>query len=238
MTVWQEKERELAALLLDQQKAAAAQNDYKNLKRYHFVRFVEGKKAERQLKHLVQMRKSVKVSGHEANSQALEKAIHEAEVDLNYTKYVPLGVKYISLFVEDEIDKSKSKPTMKKQSYAILSEEQKDDLRNFEDDLCNVVRSAAGVKPPLWFEVEQCMAGGQEKLDALRERQSTVKALDRELTTVGGKMDAVRRSGANAPQADEATPVPSWLDDDGIIDPKDLDSDGDENMSDGGFFER
>jgi hypothetical protein len=31
---------------------------------------------------------------------------------------------------------------------------------------------------------------------------------------------------------------PDWLDDDGVIDPADLDSDQDEDMGDGGFFER
>lgn len=234
-TVRQEKERELAALLLDQKKAQLAQATRKNLQRYHFVRFVERQKAERTLKKLVKLKESSSHSDNEAYKKKLEKSIHEAEVDLNYTKYAPLGEKYISLFVQEENDKHKHKTQMKKKSYAILTEEQREELQLFEDELANIVRTATGTKPPMWYEVEKYMSEGQEKLEALREgKLSAGNKLAKELATVGGKDLAALRSSTAQPVESR----PSWLDDDGMIDPADLDSDDDEEMSDGGFFER
>ncbi|EXJ92527.1 hypothetical protein A1O3_01079 [Capronia epimyces CBS 606.96] len=235
MTVRQEKERELAALLLDQQKAQLAKASKKNLQRYHFVRFVERQKAERTLKQLIKLKESSNCASDEEHMKKLDKSIHEAEVDLNYTKYAPLGEKYISLFVMEENDKQKRKSQMKKKSYAILTDTQREELQQIEDDLANVVRTAIGTKPPMWYEVEKCMNEGQEKLDALREGRLTVgNKLVKELAAVGGKDDAALRSSTAQPVESR----PSWLDDDGVIDPADLDSDDDEDMSDGGFFER
>ena len=51
--VRQDKERELAGYLADQQKEQAEKDKNKNLTRYHFVRFMERKKAERALKKLI-----------------------------------------------------------------------------------------------------------------------------------------------------------------------------------------
>lgn len=237
MKVRQDKERELAALLLDQQKAQLAQAARKNLQRYHFVRFVERQKATRILKKLLERR----VAGQDRDEiykEKLEKLIHDAEVDLNYTKYAPLGDKYISLFVQEDAEKEKgrNKPDMNKKEYAILDPEQKEELRTFQDELSNVARTAAGTKPPMWYEVEKCMVEGEAKLEALREgKLNTANKLKKELATVGGKEDATARNAKELPD-EEARP--SWLDDDGIIDPADLDSDQDDDMSDGGFFER
>ncbi|EXJ85531.1 hypothetical protein A1O1_05895 [Capronia coronata CBS 617.96] len=235
MTVRQEKERELAALLLDQQKAQLANATRKNLQRYHFVRFVERQKAERTLKKLLKLKESSNPSDNEESQKKLDKSIHEAEVDLNYTKYAPLGEKYISLFVQEEDDKQKHKSQMKKKAYAILTDAQREELQLIEDDLANIVRTAGGTKPPMWYEVEKCMKEGQEKLDALREgRLSAGNKLAKELATVGGKDLAALRSSTAQP----VDSTPSWLDDDGVIDPADLDSDDDDEMGDGGFFER
>ncbi|KAI1628792.1 hypothetical protein EDD37DRAFT_20573 [Exophiala viscosa] len=241
MTIRQEKERELAALLLDQQKAALAENGKKNLKRYHFVRFVERQKAQRAVKKLHKMRDDG-IATDEGQRKELEEKIHEAEVDFAYTQYAPLGEKYLSIYVEENKEKGTSKPRMNPKSYSILTDEQKGELRNFADELANVVRSAAGTKPPMWYEVEKYMAEGQAKLDALREGKMTGKKIDKDIAAVGGKEAAALRGLHNNGSATKA----SWLEDDGKIDPADLDSDDeeggvqvdDEDMSDGGFFER
>ncbi|KAK4946990.1 rRNA-processing protein efg1 [Elasticomyces elasticus] len=241
MTIRQEKERELAALLLDQQKAALAENGRKNLKRYHFVRFVERQKAQRMVKKLHKLRNERK-DLDEAQRKELEEKIHEVEVDFAYTQYAPLGEKYLSIYVEENKEKGTSKPRMNPKSYSVLSDEQKGELRDFADELANVVRSAAGTKPPMWYEVEKYMAEGQEKLDALREGKLTSKKIDKDIAAVGGKDAAALRTLHN----NAAATKPSWLADDGMIDPADLDSDNvdggvqvdDEDISDGGFFER
>ncbi|KAL6244590.1 rRNA-processing protein efg1 [Rhinocladiella similis] len=247
MTVRQEKERELAALLLDQEKAEIAQNARRNLQRYHFVRFMERQKATRALKKLVKLRSSP--SYKDEYKKKLEGMIHEAEVDVAYTQYAPLGEKYISLYVggDSQVDKKE----MGKKTYAILNSTQRDEFRAISDDLAQIVRTASGTKPPMWYEVEKYMAEGEDKLNALREGKLTVLKVDKELASVGGKEQAsLRRLHQHTSEE-----KPSWLEDDGVIDPADLDSDdqqqegvqigrndddadSDEDMSDGGFFER
>lgn len=233
----QEKERELAALLLEQGKAQVAQASRKNLQRYHYVRFVERKKATKTLQKLRKLRESGSDKDEEFKAQ-FDKQIHNAEVDLNYTQYAPLGDKYISIFVQDGKDKetAKNRPAMNKKAYAILDEAQREELRSLSDDSANVARTAAGTKPPMWYEVEKCMAEGIEKLEALRDgKLRSGNQMPTQLVSVGGREEAGLRS-ANGKEIEESRP--SWLDDDGMIDPKDLDSEEDEDMSDGGFFER
>ncbi|KAK7894827.1 rRNA-processing protein efg1 [Exophiala xenobiotica] len=245
MTVRHEKERELAALLLDQQKAELAKDSRKNLQRYHFVRFVERQKATRLLKKLIKLRDNPAYSGDEGYQKNLQKMIHQTEVDIAYTQYAPLGEKYISLFVEDDKEGGSSKTKKDKRANPILDEDRRGELRNFSDELANVARTATGAKPPMWYEVESYMAEGEDKLKALREGKLTGKKLDKDLAAVGGKKEADLRS-LHQTKAEEK---PSWLDDGGMIDPADLDSDNeeggvrvreqdDEDMSDGGFFER
>ncbi|OAP57532.1 hypothetical protein AYL99_08270 [Fonsecaea erecta] len=233
-TVRQEKERELAALLFDQKRARAAQHARRNLQRYHFVRFMERKKAERSLKQLLRRRDSAEYN-EPANKSELEELIHVAQVDINYTKYAPLGEKYISLYV-DEAKGKKNKPKISKSEMEELDRDQQDEKRHFVDHMSNIVRSANGAKPPMWYEVEKLMEEGEAKLEALREgKLTTGNRLQKELASLGGKEEAEMRS-VTGNQLEETKP--SWLDDDGIIDPADLDSDQDGEMSDGGFFER
>lgn len=227
----------MAALLLEQGKAQVAQASRKNLQRYHYVRFVERKKATKTLQKLRKLRESGSDKDEEFKAQ-FDKQIHNAEVDLNYTQYAPLGDKYISIFVQDGKDKetAKNRPAMNKKAYAILDEAQREELRSLSDDSANVARTAAGTKPPMWYEVEKCMAEGIEKLEALRDgKLRSGNQMPTQLVSVGGREEAGLRS-ANGKEIEESRP--SWLDDDGMIDPKDLDSEEDEDMSDGGFFER
>lgn len=224
MTVRQEKERELAALLLDQEKKRILEDGRKNLQKYHFVRFIERQKSERALKKLIQRRNNSDEQDDAAKEQ-LEKQIHETEVDLNYAKYSPLGEKYISLL--PNTDKRRGNLPMASEDSALLNSEEADNLLNFEDEQSNLLRSASGAKPPMWYQVEACMREGQSKLEALRDGKLNAGAkLDKELTAVGSKAEAASRLVHDPFLAEED-----------MIDPADLDSD-DENMSDGGFFER
>lgn len=240
-TVKQEKERELAGLLFDQQKQVIKEAGKKNLKRYHFIRFVERQKASRMLKQL----KKAQASGDV--SEDLEKRIHECEVDLNYTTYAPLAQKYISIYAREDSIPGKPRPLarnlsrMHKQDYAMLSEEQQYEIEQAcmeAADMMQVIDPTSGLKPPMWYIVEEKMKGGQKALDNLRDEQLSMDHLKSELVIgVGAKK------------------TPDWLDDDGKINAEDLDSESDgenkggatidavsedEEMSDGdgGFFEK
>lgn len=92
-TIQQEKERELAALVHEQNKTVSKKQVRKNLEKYHYVRFLERRKAEKKLK---QLQKQQDAHGDSAD---LSKKIHEMEVNLNYAIYAPLGEKYVSVFV-------------------------------------------------------------------------------------------------------------------------------------------
>ncbi|RMZ77542.1 hypothetical protein DV737_g4332, partial [Chaetothyriales sp. CBS 132003] len=219
-----DKERELAGLLHDQAKARVTRTKRQITQRYHMVRFFERKKAERKLKRLMGQKKELEAAlgltpadelkdaaaaadNDDGNAMALsddaskreklsklEKEVHEAQVDVNYTR------------------------------------------ANEESGVMKVAES--GRKPPIWAEVEKCMqAGGDEaavkrRLEALRDRMPA------QVETV-----AVRNTGETttaavaAGKTDEGQTKPAWLDEDGHIDPNDLDSDGDDVMGDGGFFE-
>lgn len=223
MTVRQEKERELAALLVDQEKKRIADDGRKNLSKYHFVRFIERQKFERSLKKLIQQRDAPD-SQDEGAKEQLEKKIHDTEVGLNYTKYAPLGEKYISLLSTN--DNRRRNLPMPTEDSGLLNTDEADDLLNFEDEQSNLLRLAPGMKPPMWYQIEECMVEGQSKLEALRDGKLNAGAkLDKELTAVGSKKEAASRLVQDP-----------FLREEDMIDPADLDSD--ENMSDGGFFER
>lgn len=99
-TIQQEKERELAALLHEQSQTFSKKQVRKTLEKYHYVRFLERKKAEKKLK---QLRKQWETQGNKAD---LSTRIHEMEVNRNYAIYAPLGEKYISLFVSEAGEES------------------------------------------------------------------------------------------------------------------------------------
>lgn len=254
--VRQEKERELASLLFDQEKDKVAQTTKKMIKRYHMVRFIERKKAEKHLKNLRKelgdLQKNVPVAkgpdegslggteqskvSKKARRKELYEKIHEAEVDLNYTLYSPLDQKYISIFAAEWKDPG-SGLTSKKVK-AIFTEEQKRELQHIQDEASNLVKSAGNVKPPIWFEVEKCMKGetntAQKKLELLRDGK-----LHGENTTISQGMLSVRRKGDVGQPTDVAEMTeeqPAWLDEDEemLMDP-DLADCSDEDDEDGGM---
>lgn len=229
MTVRQEKERELAALLVDQEKKRIAADGRRNLSKYHFVRFIERQKFERSLKRLIQQR-DASSEQDETSKVQLEQKIHETEVNLNYTKYAPLGEKYISLLPNH--GSRKGNPPMPTEDSAMLNSEEADDSLDFEDEQSNLFNLDSGKKPSMWYQVEECMLEGQSKLEALRDGKLNAEPkFDKELTAGGNKAEATSRLVRNPrPLRDRL------LGDEDAIDQADVDSD--ENMSDGGFFER
>lgn len=112
-TIRQDKERELAALVHEQNKTALKKQARKTIEKYHYVRFLERRRAEKKLKQL-QRRQAASGDSDDAD---LSKQIHEMEVNLNYAIYAPLGQKYISVFVpetekEQAEDGRRPKPPM------------------------------------------------------------------------------------------------------------------------------
>lgn len=231
-TVRQEKERELAALLFEQEKLRLARDKKQMIQRYHMVRFFERRKAERVLKQLNRQREQKATDGQPIPDE-LTKSIHETEVDVKYAVYAPLSQKYISLYAESASLGGKNKTRTKKQILNTLNKDQKSELMADFNEQSNVLQLAAGTKPPMWYEVEKCMEHGQAKLDALRDGK-LADPLGGTITLVGGKDAALERGK----ESKTLKRKPSWLDDEGMIDPEDLDSDEDDGMGDGGFFER
>lgn len=136
-TIQQEKERELAALLHDQEKHKTKKETKKVLEKYHYVRFIERQKAEKRLR---QLKKQLDNSEGE-DVQVLRQKIHEMEVNRNYAIYAPLGEKYLSVFAKGH----SSEPAGSQ------------------------MQSGSKAKPPVWYVVEKLMREGQTQLEALRD---------------------------------------------------------------------
>ena len=122
-----EKERELAALIFDQQKDKLKAESSQMISRYHKVRFFERKKAERKVKQLTSQWEKLSTaqissdgdgiegdpSGEETRLSAekakqlriqeINQQIRDAQVDLNYAIYSPLSEKYISIFADGPV---------------------------------------------------------------------------------------------------------------------------------------
>jgi hypothetical protein len=148
----------------------------------------------------------------------LEAKIEQAEIDLNYTIYAPLGEKYISLFPPTGKEKLSG---MSHLSKSFLEPKEEAEVRRLHDG--NVVRNATGDKPPVWFQVQKCMQKGT--LKQLRDGHLTAGTI-------------------TLPQVESKNPTkqgikftPDWLGDGDAIAAEEVDSDEDDQKIDGGFFE-
>ena len=165
-----EKERALAGYKQDLEVAIREKQKSQMIAKYRMVRFFERRKATRNLKKLKSQAAEPAAGSNEC--ERLQEAIHDAEVDLNYTIYHPLTEKYLSLFPRGKTEGSAS-PT------GESSTESK------------VVSTGAVQRPPMWAVVAQCMQDGN--LDALREgKLSSIYAGDEDAASVKGSKD--RRS--------------------------------------------
>ncbi|KMP08195.1 hypothetical protein CIHG_07585 [Coccidioides immitis H538.4] len=144
------KERELAECQRDLEKAEVKKQRSKMIQKYHFVRFLERKRATKELKrlkgqlHKLENDDRLDPNARENSIETLNRKISASEIDLNYTIYSPLTEKYISLYPNE---RRKQQP--------------------MEPEESNVIRTNSGEKPPLWYTVKQSMADGT--LELLRD---------------------------------------------------------------------
>ena len=131
-----EKERELAICQQDLEDASKAKARQQMIKKYHMVRFFERQKATRNLKKARNQLEQLEISS--VQYSLVEKSVHIAEVDLNYTLFHPLGKKYISLFPkpgtaaspEPQVDPNATKPVLWKVVKSCMKEGTLEDLRD------------------------------------------------------------------------------------------------------------
>lgn len=149
-TIRQEKERELAALVHEQSANKSKKEGRKVLEKYHYVRFVERRKAEKKLR---QLEKQLEVlesgDGDDDDDQRakLQRRIHEMEVHKNYAIYAPLNQKYVSIFVQNASG-SRSDTS--------------------DQETSGIARK----RPSLWYTVESAMKQGEKELELLRDGRS------------------------------------------------------------------
>ncbi|KAJ5131020.1 rRNA-processing protein EFG1 [Penicillium bovifimosum] len=138
------QERALAGYEQDLADEIARRERSHLITKYHFVRFLDRKTANKQLNRLTRREKEENLDPKE--KARLAEKIHICQVNLNYTIYYPLTEKYISLY-----PKTNGKPD----AAGSESETQKKDITSNE------------AKPPMWAIVEKCME--EKTLDLLRE---------------------------------------------------------------------
>jgi len=202
-TVQQEKERELAALLHEQEKTKTSKEAKKTLEKYHYVRFVERQKAEKRLK---QLRKQLQTKPED---EELSRQIHEMEVNRNYAIYAPLDQKYISVF-------------------APKSEKGRGKHEDLQDH--------TGSKPPMWEVVAQTMARGQSALEALREGKARAAASQQKSNPELNDAESGLSSKKQKHSAKDAKGAVTGTNRKGAAPEVEVVTDDD--MSDGGFFDR
>ena len=162
-----EKERALAGYKQDLEIALKDKRRSHMISKYHMVRFFERQKATRNLKRL----QTRLAAASPINDQAgLQQAIHEAEVDLNYTISYPLNVKYLSLYPR----------TNGKDSTVRFKSFHADDTLSPQ---------AATQRSSMWSIVEQCMQEGS--LDILRDGKLSLRYAEDE-NNVGDKIEATK----------------------------------------------
>ncbi|KAI9811275.1 MAG: 18S rRNA maturation protein [Thelocarpon impressellum] len=124
-------ERALAAYTQELAAADAEKRRQKMIKKYHMVRFFERQKATRLLKKL---RKTLAASSSAEDRQALERRVHEADVDLHYALYCPLDEKYTALYAGRPADAAtetgSEKPELWREVERRMEEGTLEDLRN------------------------------------------------------------------------------------------------------------
>ncbi|KAI6246097.1 rRNA-processing protein efg1 [Erysiphe necator] len=139
-----EFERARDAYQLELNAAIAEKTRQRMIKKYHMVRFFERQKASRMIKRI---RKHMLAANSIDEVHSLEKQLHGAEVDLNYTLYHPLSETYISLYPRNKSS----------------AEE------------CNSNQDIFKKKPPIWYEIEKAMVNGS--LEEIRHRMSAKQVL-------------------------------------------------------------
>ncbi|CAG8100362.1 unnamed protein product [Penicillium olsonii] len=136
------QERALAGYEKDLEDETKRRERSQLISKYHFVRFLDRKAANKELARLTRRLKAEDLNPKE--KAQLEAKISDCQVNINYTIYYPLTEKYLSIY-----PKSNGKPE------AAEAESSKKGTE------------AAQAKPALWPIVAKCME--EKTLDLLRE---------------------------------------------------------------------
>ncbi|KAJ5735416.1 rRNA-processing protein efg1 [Penicillium malachiteum] len=142
------QERALAGYEQDLADETARRDRSQMIKKYHFVRFLDRKTANKNLNSLLRREKEEGLDSKQKSR--LQQKIHDARVNVNYTIYYPLTEKYLSLY-----------PKQEKASAEAGAES------GSEADTKKPKQQETATRPPLWSVVEKCTAEGT--LDRLRE---------------------------------------------------------------------
>ncbi|KAJ9637344.1 hypothetical protein H2199_007631 [Coniosporium tulheliwenetii] len=169
------KERELQACEWDLRAEEAAVRRREMIGMYHMVRFFERQKATKRLKAARKaLANAEKADGHgdeverpHQDRQTLERAVRDAEVDLNYTLYYPLAEPYVSLW-----PKAPNRKTKRRMGEAEEAgdEDGVDRAADGQSDARAEAKTNQGPKgdPAMRALVEKAMQEGPAALDALK----------------------------------------------------------------------
>ncbi|KAF1985245.1 hypothetical protein K402DRAFT_357762 [Aulographum hederae CBS 113979] len=168
-----EREREVAALRHEVAVMEVEKSRSDTISRYHMVRFFERQKATRRLKKLA---KQLEAATEPNERKSLERQVHIAEIDLNYTMYFPLAEAYISLYPS----KSREEDGKTVQDNEAIDQDYRTDAER-------------------WLEVEKATVEGT--LEALRNRVPEPE-FQQPLAMRGGPPKKGQKQGdsGNAPQ--------------------------------------
>ena len=204
-----EKERELQGYVTDQQRIKALREKNAVTSRYHFVRFMERKKAERLLKRL-EKRFDCLMMGEDGNAlhgvspkettgshdNIIKKSLHDQQGLSSAERLVLQQEACKRLLHEAKVDLNYTLYAPLNQKYISLypstSKPRKDqenddkftDVRDLEeitkDIEAGLLRNENCQKPPLWYEVEKAMYNGT--LEALKDGTLLQESNDRDQT--------------------------------------------------------
>lgn len=190
--VRQDKERELEALNIDLRRQDEKSERAHMVSRYHFVRFLERRRAEARLKRLrkqqMTLEKSLQnttdentIRNIDRTLQPLKESYDETKVDLNYIIYAPLSEKYISLYPKENTKSANgAAPSQHKIDHDNGKESRKTathpgpEDRHHQDQLtrdlkAGILPSATGEKPPLWYTIQEYTLLGDSGIQLLEK---------------------------------------------------------------------
>ncbi|KAI1437741.1 hypothetical protein GGR50DRAFT_643979 [Xylaria sp. CBS 124048] len=188
------------------------------IKKYHMVRFFERKKATRLAK---QIQTQLETAKDEEERKKLQAHLHIAEVDALYAKYHPHRERYISLYpVSSGGAETKT-----------------------EDASSAAARSLQSERPPLWSVIEKAAKKGTQALVQIQERKSadaqskpSQDSSERQSADKSKQSKRAKAKGASALDPTSSRKDNRKQQQQQQAPPESPDS-GEDNDSDGGFFE-
>ncbi|RAL07500.1 Efg1 domain-containing protein [Aspergillus homomorphus CBS 101889] len=193
------QERALMGYERDLEEEVKSRERSKMIKKYHFIRFLERKTAQKEISRLTRLEKELS-ENNSTNAEmdaatkakklaSIAKKLHVARVNLNYTIYYPLDQKYSALYADQK--KSKKAAADGKED---VSPSAKDVTPEEKEEDAAAAAAAAAEKSAMWQTVEQCMK--DDTLDLLRDgklnKKAKAEATDESVKTSGDKSKKAR----------------------------------------------